>query len=85
MRSRLPERDRGQAPGQGPHAAGEPEQAARAAQQALDEEARIGCAPVVPRLNTLLGAARPYKTAAANAVRARAADLAAARPTTVAA
>ncbi|MEW2049072.1 hypothetical protein [Streptomyces sp. NPDC005476] len=47
--------------------------------------ARIGSALVVSRLNTLLGATRPYKSAAVDAVRAQAADLAAARPTTVAA
>ncbi|WP_331739519.1 Tat pathway signal protein (plasmid) [Streptomyces sp. NBC_00015] len=64
---------------------GEPEQAAQAAQQALNEAARIDSTLVASRLNTLLGAARPYKTAAVNAVRARAADLAAARPTTIAA
>ncbi|MEU3278663.1 Tat pathway signal protein [Streptomyces antibioticus] len=64
---------------------GEPEQAAHAAQQALDEAARVDSTLVVSRLNTLLDAARPYKTAAVDEVRTRAADLAAARPTTVAA
>ncbi|MFH9826530.1 MULTISPECIES: hypothetical protein [Streptomyces] len=37
------------------------------------------------RLNTLLDAARPYETAAVDEVRTRARDLAAARPTTIAA
>ncbi|MGP2437651.1 hypothetical protein [Streptomyces sp. JW3] len=46
---------------------GEPEQAAAAAHQALDD------------------AARPYETAAVDDVRTRAKDLAAARPTTIAA
>ncbi|MGY4967461.1 Tat pathway signal protein [Streptomyces sp. 900105245] len=64
---------------------GEPEQAAQAAQQALDEAARVDSTLVVSRLNTLLDAARPYNTAAVDEVRARAADLAAARPTAVAA
>ncbi|WP_030786122.1 hypothetical protein [Streptomyces sp. NRRL S-920] len=64
---------------------GEPEQAAQVAQQALDEAARVDSTLVVSRLNTLLDAARPYNTAAVDEVRARAADLAVARPTTVAA
>lgn len=64
---------------------GEPEQAAAAAQQALTEAVRIDSALVTSRLNTLLDAARPYRTAAVDEVRTRAADLAAARPTTVAA
>ncbi|MDH6630044.1 hypothetical protein M2271_007894 [Streptomyces sp. LBL] len=37
------------------------------------------------RLNTLLDAARPYRTAAVDDVRFRARDLAASRPTTIAA
>ncbi|MFJ9380541.1 hypothetical protein [Streptomyces sp. NPDC101455] len=64
---------------------GEPEQAAAAAQQALGEAARLDSTLVASRLNTLLDAARPYRTAAVDEVRTRAADLAAARPTTVAA
>ncbi|MFJ2841649.1 hypothetical protein ACIPD2_08180 [Streptomyces griseofuscus] len=63
----------------------EPEQGAAAAHQALDEAARIGSTLVASRLNTLLDAARPHRTAAVNEVCTRAADLAAARPTTVAA
>ncbi|MGW4443500.1 Tat pathway signal protein [Streptomyces sp. NPDC004682] len=64
---------------------GDPDQAAAAAQQALDEAARVDSTLVASRLNTLLDAARPYRTGAVDEVRARAADLAAARPTTVAA
>ncbi|MGW0771866.1 hypothetical protein [Streptomyces sp. NPDC002676] len=64
---------------------GKPEQAALEAHQALDEAARVDSAVVTSRLNTLLDAARPYRTTVADGVRARAADLAAARPTTVAA
>ncbi|MFF8513209.1 Tat pathway signal protein [Streptomyces sp. NPDC015492] len=64
---------------------GEPEHAAQAAHQALDEAARVNSTLVASRLNTLLDAARPYKTATADGVRTRAADLAAVRPTTVAA
>ncbi|MFJ2111898.1 Tat pathway signal protein [Streptomyces sp. NPDC087850] len=66
-------------------AEGEAEQGAASAQEALDEAARLESALVVSRLNTLLDAVRPYKTAAVDEVRARAADLAAARPTAVAA
>ncbi|MFJ3976202.1 Tat pathway signal protein [Streptomyces sp. NPDC090021] len=64
---------------------GEAERGARAAQQALDDAARVDSTLVTSRLNTLLRAARPYETAAVNDVRHRAKDLAAARPTTVAA
>ncbi|MFF3518651.1 hypothetical protein [Streptomyces sp. NPDC002573] len=64
---------------------GEPEQAAAQAHQALDEAARVDSTLVASRFNTLLDAARPYQTAAVDEVRTRAADLAAARPTTVAA
>ncbi|OEJ61103.1 Tat pathway signal protein [Streptomyces agglomeratus] len=64
---------------------GEPEQAAQAAQQALDDAARVDSTLVASRLNTLLEAARPYRTTAVEDVRTRAKDLAAARPTTVAA
>ncbi|MFJ8098658.1 Tat pathway signal protein [Streptomyces griseofuscus] len=63
----------------------EPEQGAAAAHQALDEAARIDSTLVASRLNTLLDAARPHRTAAVDEVRTRAADLAAARPTAVAA
>ncbi|MFI6210291.1 Tat pathway signal protein [Streptomyces sp. NPDC051041] len=63
----------------------EPEQGAAAAHQALYEAARIDSTLVASRLNTLLDAARPYKTATVDEVRTRARDLAAARPTTVAA
>ncbi|WP_240796257.1 hypothetical protein [Streptomyces sp. RFCAC02] len=55
------------------------------AHQALDEAARVDSTLVASRLNTLLDAARPFRTGAVDEVRARAADLAAARPTTVAA
>ncbi|MFF7095777.1 Tat pathway signal protein [Streptomyces rubradiris] len=64
---------------------GEPEQAAAAAHQALDEATRVDSTLVASRLNTLLDAARPYRTTAVDEIRTRAADLAAARPTTVAA
>jgi hypothetical protein len=64
---------------------GEAEQGAAAAQAALDDAARVDSTLVASRLNTLLAAARPYKTSAVDEVRARAADLAASRPTTVAA
>nr|BAJ19036.1 hypothetical protein [Streptomyces sp. SANK 62799] len=64
---------------------GHVEQGAVAAQQALDEAARLDSTLVASRLNTLLAAARPYRTAAVEDVRARTRDLAAARPTTIAA
>lgn len=64
---------------------GEPEQAAAEAQQALDDATRVDSTLVASRLNTLLDAARPYRTAAVDEVRTRAADVAAARPTPVAA
>ncbi|MEU2587957.1 Tat pathway signal protein [Streptomyces avermitilis] len=64
---------------------GEAERGAAAAQQALDDAARVDSTLVVSRLNTLLDAARPYETAAVDEVRTRAKDLAAARPTTIAA
>ncbi|MFD4370010.1 hypothetical protein [Streptomyces sp. NPDC058486] len=63
----------------------EPEQGAATAHQALDAAARIDSTLVVSRLNTLLNAARPYRTASAEDVRTRAKENAAARPTTVAA
>ncbi|MFJ6486518.1 MULTISPECIES: hypothetical protein [unclassified Streptomyces] len=64
---------------------GEAERGAHPAQQALDDAARIDSTLVTSRLNTLLHAARPYKTTAVNDLRNRARDLTAARPTTVAA
>ncbi|GAA2327924.1 Tat pathway signal protein [Streptomyces violaceusniger] len=64
---------------------GEVEEAATAAQQALDDAARVDSALVASRLNTLLDATRPYRTPLVDEVRGRARDLAAARPTTVAA
>ncbi|UUU44340.1 Tat pathway signal protein [Streptomyces sp. NBC_00162] len=64
---------------------GEAEAGAEAAQQALDDAARVDSALVTSRLNTLLHAARPYETSAVDDVRNRARDLAAARPTAVAA
>ncbi|MFJ5841889.1 Tat pathway signal protein [Streptomyces shenzhenensis] len=66
-------------------AEGEPEQAAAAAQQTLDDAARVDSTLVASRLNTLLDAARPYRTADVNEVRTRATDLAATHPTPVAA
>jgi hypothetical protein len=66
-------------------AEGDASQASAAAQQALDDAARVDSTLVASRLNTLLDAARPDKSAAVDDVRTRAADLAAARPTTVAA
>ncbi|MEU2354583.1 hypothetical protein ABZ599_16710 [Streptomyces misionensis] len=62
---------------------GVPEQGA-AAHQALDEATRVDSTLVTSRLNTLLDAARPYRTAAVDEARTRTAGLAAARPTTVA-
>ncbi|MFD5425478.1 Tat pathway signal protein [Streptomyces sp. NPDC127084] len=64
---------------------GDPEQGAAAAHQALDEAARIDSTLVTSRLNTLLDAARLYRTTAVDEVRVLAADLASARPTAVAA
>jgi len=64
---------------------GEAEQAAAAAQQALDEAARVDSTLVASRLNTLLDAARPYRTTAVDEVRTRAKDLAATQSTTIAA
>ncbi|GGW82602.1 Tat pathway signal protein [Streptomyces galilaeus] len=66
-------------------AEGEPEQGAAAAHQALDDATRVDSTLVASRLNTLLDAAQPYRTAAVDEVRTRAVDIAAARPTTVAA
>ncbi|MFC8494793.1 Tat pathway signal protein [Streptomyces sp. NPDC057235] len=66
-------------------AEGEPERGSVAAHQALDEAARLDSTLVASRLNTLLDAARPYRTGAVDEIRTRAADLVAARPTTVAA
>lgn len=64
---------------------GNPEQGAAAAHQALDDAARVDSTLVASRLNTLLDAARPYETAVVDDVRSRARELAAARPTTIAA
>ncbi|WP_405827185.1 MULTISPECIES: Tat pathway signal protein [unclassified Streptomyces] len=64
---------------------GEAEAGAAAAQQALDDAARVDSTLVASRLNTLLHAASPYETTAVDDVRNRARDLAGARPTTVAA
>ncbi|WP_415953823.1 hypothetical protein [Streptomyces sp. KLOTTS4A1] len=64
---------------------GEVERGAAAAHQALADAARVDSTLVASRLNTLLDAARRYETAAACDVRTRARDLAAARPTTIAA
>ncbi|MEV6653914.1 Tat pathway signal protein [Streptomyces sp. NPDC051219] len=63
----------------------EVEQATTAAQQALTEATRVDSTLVASRLNTLLGAARPYKTAAVDELRTRARDLANTQPTTIAA
>lgn len=64
---------------------GEVERGAAAAHQALDDAARVDSTLVTSRLNTLLDAARPYRTATVDEVCTRAKDLGAARPTTVAA
>lgn len=64
---------------------GEAERGAAAAHQALDTAARLDSTLVASRLNTLLQAARPYESVDVNDVRARARDLASARPTTIAA
>ncbi|MET8284396.1 hypothetical protein ABZV80_04000 [Streptomyces sp. NPDC005132] len=64
---------------------GEAERGAAAAHQALDDAARVDSTLVASRLNSLLDAARPYETTAVDDVRTRARDLAAARPTTIAA
>ncbi|MDJ0466083.1 Tat pathway signal protein [Streptomyces sp. H27-C3] len=64
---------------------GEAERGAAAAHQALDDAARLDSTLVASRLNSLLDAARPYETTAVDDVRTRARDLAAARPTTIAA
>ncbi|WP_251056816.1 hypothetical protein [Streptomyces sp. ISL-94] len=66
-------------------AEGEVERAAAAAHQAIDAAARIDSTLVASRLNTLLDAARPYETAAVEDVRTKARELAAVRPTTIAA
>ncbi|BCL28716.1 hypothetical protein ACFFS2_04715 [Streptomyces aurantiacus] len=51
----------------------------------LDDAARIDSTLVASRLDTLLDAARSYETATVDDVRNRAKELAAARPTTIAA
>lgn len=63
----------------------EPELGAAAAHHALDDAIRIDSTLVTSRLNTLLSAAGRYRTATVDEVRARASDLAATRPTAVAA
>lgn len=62
----------------------EVEQATAVAQQALTEATRVDTTLAVSRLNTLLGAARPYRTAAVEELRTRARYLATAQPTTIA-
>ncbi|MCZ9346255.1 Tat pathway signal protein [Streptomyces sp. TRM76130] len=64
---------------------GEADQGAAAAHHALDAAACIDSTLVASRLNTLLNAASPYETATVDEVRARMKQLAAARPTTIAA
>ncbi|WP_033281315.1 hypothetical protein [Streptomyces sp. NRRL F-525] len=64
---------------------GEAERGAAAAHEALDAAARIDSTLVASRLNTLLDAARPYGTTTVDDVRTRARELAAARPTPIAA
>lgn len=64
---------------------GEAERGAAAAHQALDDAARIDSTLVTSRLNTLLDAARPYESTVVDDVRTKARELAAARPTTIAA
>ncbi|GGV72398.1 hypothetical protein GCM10010277_85260 [Streptomyces longisporoflavus] len=59
---------------------GEAERGSAAAQQALDDAARVDSTLVVFRHNTLLDAACPYETAAVDEMRTRVKDLAAARP-----
>ncbi|MFI6546205.1 Tat pathway signal protein [Streptomyces prunicolor] len=63
----------------------EAERGAAAAHEALDDTARIDSTLVASRLNTLLDAARPYETTTVDDIRTRAKELAAARPTTIAA
>ena len=64
---------------------GEPEKGAAAAHQALDHAARVDSTLVASRLNTLLDAARRCDSPAVTDVYSRARELAAARPTTIAA
>ncbi|MET7695146.1 Tat pathway signal protein [Streptomyces sp. NPDC005483] len=64
---------------------GEPEKGVTAAHQALDDAAHVDSTLVAARLNTLLDAARRCDFPAVEDVRSRARDLAAARPTTIAA
>ncbi|MFF3249092.1 hypothetical protein ACFYWY_36425 [Streptomyces sp. NPDC002870] len=64
---------------------GEVERGAAAAQEALNDAARVDSTLVASWLNALLEAARPYETDVVDQVRARAKDLVAARPTTIAA
>ncbi|WP_406730025.1 Tat pathway signal protein [Streptomyces sp. NBC_01794] len=64
---------------------GEVERGAAAAQEALNDAARVDSTLVASRLNALLEAARPYETDVVDQVRARAKDLVAVRPTAIAA
>ncbi|MBD0743166.1 Tat pathway signal protein [Streptomyces sp. CBMA152] len=64
---------------------GEAERGAVAAHQALDAAVRIDSTLVTSRLNTLLNAARLYDTTVVDDVCTKARELAAARPTTIAA
>ncbi|MFF0220053.1 hypothetical protein [Streptomyces vinaceus] len=63
----------------------EAERGAAAAQRALDDAARVDSTLVASRLTTLLDAARPYGIPVVDEVRTRVRELAAARPTTIAA
>ncbi|MGW1675056.1 hypothetical protein [Streptomyces sp. NPDC002324] len=64
---------------------GESEQAAAEAQPALDDAGRVDSTLAASRFNALLDAVRPYRATAVDEVPTRAADVAAARPTSVAA
>lgn len=64
---------------------GEPDKGVVAAHQALDDAARVDSTLVISRLNTLLDAARRYESTAVKDVRGRARELAAVRPTAIAA
>ncbi|MEU3035901.1 Tat pathway signal protein [Streptomyces griseoaurantiacus] len=64
---------------------GETEKGAAVAQRVLDDAARIDSTLVSSRLNTLLAAARPHRTGAVDDMRAQAKEIAASRPTIIAA
>lgn len=64
---------------------GEPDKGVAAAHQALDDAARVDSTLVISRLNTLLDVARRYESTAVKDIRSRARELAAARPTAIAA